>query len=245
MATQESRIDKINKLLAQAADLSVTVKEAERFAEHAAKLMARHSISEAMLAARRGDKPGITERLVPAAEPYAREQVVMVAHIAAALHCRTVYLRSRAIGTITGALLMGAPDDVERVLTLNTLLWGQAWRGVMSDPALPWTGPAAVKRYQRNWLRAFAAAVGARLKMIEDRAIVEDAAERAAAHETGPSTALVIRGKDAEVDRYYDDAYGQAAESDGYAPPTPFDHGALNGLTAGRNADIGLKGMEG
>lgn len=244
MATLESRIDKINKLLAQAADPAATVKEAERFAKHAAKLMARHEIDQAMLDAQRGIKTSVTERLVPVDEPFSREKAVLTARIAAALHCRTVHLRNRATGNFSGSLVMGAPGDLDRVLTLHSLLWTQAWRGVMSDPMLPWGTSAEVKRYQRNWLHSFATAVGARLAQIEDHAIAEDQAERTAAKETGPSTALVVTGREVAVNAYYDERYGQAVEDD-YTAPDVFDQGALNGLLAGHRADIGLRKVEG
>lgn len=250
MTPEEKRLAKVANLLAKARDPAASEKEAETYAAHALKLMRRHSITDAMLNAARGLDLGIEERLFEIDNPYAPEKIRLMGRIAAALHCRSVKLASKATGIESGAIVMGAPEDVEHVGAAYELLLAQAERGMMTDSANV-TGHYRVHTYRKNWLRGFGDVVAVRLKAIEDRAAADVEAERFTQDDSGlwlppagPSTALVLRGKDEAVDDYFDDKWSHVNKG-ATDHATMFDHGAVDGARGGRRADIGLTKVEG
>lgn len=246
MTPEEKRVAKVAALLAKARDPAASPQEAETYAKHAAKLIARHAITDAMLDAVRGVKTGVIERLINITGEYATERVRLIGCIAAPLHCRSVKLTTRAAGVPVGAIVMGAPDDVERVATLFELLDLQARRGMMTDSA----GMYRARRYRKNWLRGFGDVVAVRLKNIEDRMAADVEAERFHKGDNGlwlpegPSVAMVLASRDRKVDDYYDDKWSHT-EKPPHDHATAFDHGATDGARQGARADIGLTKVEG
>jgi hypothetical protein len=246
---EEKRLAKIAALLAKARDPAASEKEAEIYAQHAAKLMARHSITDAMLSAAHGVEVGVIERMIKVTGEYGAERVRLLGCIAAALHCRSVKLSSRSSGIPMGAIVMGAPKDVERTLTLFELLDLQGRRGMMTDSAEVF-GYHRVHTYRKNWLRGYGDVVARRLKAIEDRMTADVEAEQFRQSDNGlwlpegKSTALVLADRDRKVDDYYDDKWSHVDK-----PPhdhaTAFEPGAVEGARQGRRADIGLTKMEG
>lgn len=249
MTPDEKRLAKIANLLAKARDPAASEKEAETYAAHALKLMRRHSITEAMVNAARGLDLGIVERLFEIDGPYAPEKIRLMGRIAAVLHCRSIKLASKATGIESGAIVIGAPEDVEHVGTAYELLVRQAERGMMTDSAKI-TGFHRPHTYRKNWLRGFGDVVAVRLKAIEDRAAADAEAERFTQNEdglwlpSGPSAALVLRGKDKAVDDYFDDKWSHVDKA-ATDHASMFDHGAVDGARGGRRADIGLTKVEG
>lgn len=250
MTPDEKRLAKIANLLAKARDPAASEKEAETYGAHALKLMRRHGISLAMVDAARGVDSGIIERLFEIDGPYAPEKIRLMGRIAAVLHCRSIKLASKATGIESGAIVIGAPEDVEHVATAYELLERQAMRGMMTDSTNV-VGYYRVHTYRKNWLRGFGDVVAVRLKAIEDRAAADVEAERYTQDDNGlwlppagPSTALVLKGKDKAVDDYFDDKWSHVNKGD-TDHATMFDHGAVDGARGGRRADIGLTKVEG
>jgi hypothetical protein len=251
--TTDRRVKTINGLLAKARDPAVTEAESRSYATHAAKLMAKHSITAAMLDDARG-LDGVTERIVPVEEPFGEQKVALIAHIAAAVHCRSVHLRHKGRLVPSGALVIGAPDDIDRVETLYATLSVQAHNLLAADAAGQEFFTEFLRdRYARNWYAAYAQAVGIRLDQIERHTAAEVQQERDGAEfdvhgarvlPSGPSTELVLRGRDQRAEEYYHARFPDIGKVD-YKPPTMFDFGAVDGTLAGRRADVGLTKVEG
>lgn len=262
MATMEDRLAKIVKIKTQAMHPKTGEKEARQYAMYAAKLMARHGITQDMVDAAQGVDRGIVERRIPVGDPLRAARATMLSFIATAVHCRTILLRERhtAQRRIDAVIVIGTPGDTERVAELFELLWSQGERGMLSDPVtvpLPWgsgdgellTGAAFTERVRANWLDGFTRIVARRLSDIEQRQAEEvqhetRAWDAATGHYVdGPSTALVLRAKDQRVNDYFEEKFGHLAKAD-ISEPSPMARGIQEGARAGSRADIGLKGMK-
>jgi len=244
--TREKRIATINSLLAKARDPAATEAEARIYASHAAEVMARHAIQPQDLDDARG-LDGVTERVITVQAPFAQEKIVLIAHIAAAVHCRSVHLRHKRNRVPSGALVMGAPVDIDRVEMLFETLSVVAQNGLATDAAgRDFITETLYQRYARNWYAAYSQAVGIRLDQIEQRTAAEVQQERDEEHvlPAGPSTELALRTRDQDAEDYYNKRFPDINKVD-YQPPTMFDYGAIDGNLAGRRADIGLTKLEG
>jgi hypothetical protein len=252
--TREKRIETINGLLAKARDSATTEAEARIYASHAAKLMARHAIQPEDLDDARG-LDGVTERVITVQAPFAQEKIVLIAHIAAALHCRSVHLRHKIKQVPSGALVMGTQVDIDRVETLYETLSVVAHNALATDAAgRDFITEKLYQRYARNWFAAYSQAVGIRLDQIERHTAAEVQQERDGAEfdvatgerrlPAGPSTELVLRTRDQDAEDYYKQRFPDIDKVD-YRPPSMFDYGAVDGNLAGRRADIGLTKVEG
>lgn len=232
MATLEERTEKIVKLLAKAAVCGE--EEAQTYAEHAAKLMARHQITQDMIDAKRGHRSGIIERLFTMDCAYPEQACVILSSIAISLHCKPLTIRPRhGAADVKQLIVVGIAADVDRVQKLGSLIINQALFGVFAAEA----PEIDVDRFRRSWLISFGSSVGLRLEMIERRAAQEYDLTTAGA---AAGAELVLRGKDAAAADYVTEKYGYL----------PTDHtvgdffGSADGLLAGMSADIGLEGVE-
>ena len=89
MATENTLLDRVRKLLAKAEDSGVTPAEAEALTVKAAELMAKYGIERAMLGAARPetDRPG--SRIIDIANPWAQVRAHLLAGLAGAMRCQS------------------------------------------------------------------------------------------------------------------------------------------------------------
>lgn len=248
MATQGSRIEKINKLLAKARDPATTEEESLSYFQYATKLMARHQIDQDMLDATAGKTGDIIEIRVDTPEPFSNEKMLLAQYLAVALHCRCVYFRHRETKRVEFVVVMGKPGDVERVEKLYGHVWLQALQGVSALQIPPFT-LVREETYRSNWINGYALMVGQRILDIEAHIARENERTRtrtATGYAEGPkmSTALVIKSKEGQVHDYYTERFDGHTVKEPVWPPTRADAGATAGAIAGTRADIGITGVE-
>ena len=186
---EQRMLAKVRALLAKA-ESTTFPEEAEALTAKAQELMARHAIDDAMIDAEAGtgdDPVGIRVQVDP---PYASPKSLLLAEVASANRCRSVW--SGELGFTT---LFGFESDVEFVEVLYTSLLVQATRamaaaGSQSDRY----GRSRTRSFRTSFLVAYASRIGQRLRAAE-------AASRAAAQESyGAALVPVLADRSAAVD---------------------------------------------
>ena len=181
--------ERVAKLLRQAEDVAGTPEEAV-YQARAFEIMAKYGIAEAMVRARRhgldtAEIPGAVEHIFTITGTYSNAQMLLLAGMGRALHCKGVYRGLRGGGI--QLFLYGMPDHIERVTFLWGLLGPQAVRlaGIVR-PAGDSVSPGDVTIYRRSWMAGFANAIETRIIEQENK-IIE-----------GVSGALVLYKSDEE-----------------------------------------------
>ncbi|GAA2264220.1 DUF2786 domain-containing protein [Glycomyces scopariae] len=190
VAESSREYQKIRALLAKAESTDSDA-EAEAFTAKAQELIARHSINEALLA-ESGEAKREPEALrVVVERPYEQPKSELIAQIADANHCRSVYWPDGGFTT-----LIGDRADLRSVeLLYHSLL-------VQATSAMSRVGSASAKRggksqtrsFRQSFLASFAMRIGERLRESAD-----DTA-REVAEETGTDLVPVMRERDQRVD---------------------------------------------
>ncbi|MFG3343421.1 DUF2786 domain-containing protein [Glycomyces sp. NPDC048151] len=187
---ESSRVyEKIRALLAKAESTDSDA-EAEAFTAKAQQLIARHSINEALLSeAGQGKREPEALRVI-IERPYEQPKSELLAQIADANHCRSVYWPDGGFTT-----LIGDRADLRSVeLLFNSLL-------VQATSAMTRVGSVSARRgksqtrsFRQSFLASFAMRIGERLR--------ESAAdtEREFTEETGTDLVPVMRQRDERVD---------------------------------------------
>lgn len=196
-------LDRVRALLAKAESTTYPA-EAETYTAKAQELIARHSIDEALLVAR-----GAAATVVPFARrigvdhPYESEKASLLAAVADANRCHTVW--SPELGFTT---VFGFDSDIDAVDLLHTSLLVQANRAMSAAEPLGGqangkAGRARLKTFRQSFLVGFAVRIGERLSQASDAAVAE-----ASAGSTGGSGAAaalpqdllpVLAARDAQV----------------------------------------------
>ncbi len=185
----QKMLAKVRALLAKA-ESTTFPEEAEALTAKAQELMARHAIDDAMVDAEAGtgdDPVGVRVQVDP---PYASPKSLLVAEVASANRCRSVW--SSDLGFTT---LFGFESDVDFVEVLYTSLLVQATRamaaaGSQSDRY----GRSRTRSFRTSFLVAYAARIGQRLRAAE-------AASRAAAQESwGAALVPVLADRSSAVE---------------------------------------------
>ena len=188
-ADDQKMLAKVRALLAKA-ESTTFPEEAEALTAKAQELMARHAIDDAMVDAEAGtgdDPVGVRVQVDP---PYASPKSLLLAEVASANRCRSVW--SSDLGFTT---LFGFESDADFVEVLYTSLLVQATRamaaaGSQSDRY----GRSRTRSFRTSFLVAYAARIGQRLRDAE-------AASRAAAHESyGAALVPVLADRTSAVD---------------------------------------------
>ncbi|WP_088286994.1 DUF2786 domain-containing protein [Kineosporia sp. A_224] len=199
--------ERVALLLAKAE--STTPEEAEALTEHAERLMLRHGIEQATVAAaRRGQQvrpEEIVEQRIPFTGVYGRALVTLGSAVAGEYGTvRTYYLQVRG-ATSTTLVLVGHESDVRAVETLVTSLVLQGrvaldrwWRTVREQPGARLLSGSERTALRRDYLIGFGQGAADRLR--STREVVHAEAEQA---EPGSTLALVDRGR--AVDAYLAD----------------------------------------
>ncbi|RRS01558.1 DUF2786 domain-containing protein [Glycomyces terrestris] len=189
VAESSRAYERIRALLAKAESTDSDA-EAEAFTAKAQELIARHSINEALLAEAGEERREPEAVRVVIERPYEQPKSELLAQIADANHCRSVYWPDGGFTT-----LIGDRGDLRSVeLLYHSLL-------VQATAAMARVGSVAAKRgksqtrsFRQSFLASFAMRIGERL-----RASADDTA-REVAEETGTDLVPVMRQRDERVD---------------------------------------------
>ena len=179
MSGGDQKLEVIRKLLAKA-EKAATPDEASAYNAKAAEMMARHGVSEAMLAATGVKQDALGERRIPLADPYSQEKAQLAGLIGRALGCRAVRHPGYGRGQIIAVTIFGYESDLQRTEVLFTSLLLQATRDVVHQRPPAWTGESTAA-FRRTWLTGFATEIYRRLT----------AAERAATEQHDASAVTV------------------------------------------------------
>ncbi len=169
----ESRmLTRIRALLAKA-EATEYPEEAEALSAKAQELMARHSIDEALIAARGHgkDAPGACRIGVDA--PYETAKAVLLDAVARANRCEAVWNETLGFSTV-----VGFEADLEAVELLYTSLLVQATTAMTkAEAAQRKGGRKRTKTFRQSFLAAYAHRIGDRLAAVAEAQIAEAEAE--------------------------------------------------------------------
>ncbi|MEU1528401.1 DUF2786 domain-containing protein [Streptomyces fagopyri] len=158
-APQDSRmLTRIRALLAKA-EATGFPEEAEALSAKAQELMARHSIDEALLAARTHAKDAPGACRIGVEPPYETAKAVLLDAVAGANRCRAVWNEPLAFSTV-----VGFEPDLEAVELLYTSLLVQATAAMTkAEAAQRAGGRKRTKTFRQSFLAAYAHRIGDRL----------------------------------------------------------------------------------
>ncbi|AZM60887.1 MULTISPECIES: DUF2786 domain-containing protein [unclassified Streptomyces] len=166
----ESRaLGRIRALLAKA-EATGYPEEAEALSAKAQELMARHSLDEALLAAR-APAAGMPDACRIGVEPpYEQAKAVLLDAVAGANHCRAVWNEPLGFSTV-----VGFASDLEAVELLHTSLLVQATAALTkAEAAQRAGGRKRTKTFRQSFLAAYAHRVGTRLAAAAESPVSED-----------------------------------------------------------------------
>ncbi|MFF7359850.1 DUF2786 domain-containing protein [Streptomyces sp. NPDC008125] len=169
-------LTRIRALLAKA-EATDYPEEAEALTTKAQELMARHSIDEALLAARThsGDRPGACRIGVDA--PYETAKAILLDAVASANRCRAVWNSDLGFTTV-----VGFEPDLEAVELLFTSLLVQGTSAMArAEAGQRAGGRKRTKTFRQSFLMAYAQRLGSRLAADTARVTAEADAEAAGA----------------------------------------------------------------
>ncbi|MGW9398125.1 DUF2786 domain-containing protein [Streptomyces sp. NPDC055642] len=166
----ESRmLGRIRALLAKA-EATGFPDEAEALSAKAQELMARHSVDEALLAAREpsAETPGACR--IGVEPPYEQAKAVLLDAVAVANRCRAVWNEPLGFSTV-----VGFASDLEAVELLYTSLLVQATTAMTgAEAAQRAGGRKRTKTFRQSFLAAYAHRVGTRLAAAAETRVSDD-----------------------------------------------------------------------
>ncbi|MCX4989426.1 MULTISPECIES: DUF2786 domain-containing protein [unclassified Streptomyces] len=163
-APQETRmLTRIRALLAKA-EATGFPEEAEALSAKAQELMARHSIDEALLAARTHAKDAPGACRIGVEPPYETAKAVLLDAVAGANRCRAVWNEALGFSTV-----VGFEPDLEAVELLYTSLLVQATAAMTkAEAAQRAGGRKRTKTFRQSFLAAYAHRIGDRLASVAE-----------------------------------------------------------------------------
>ncbi|MCT9110707.1 DUF2786 domain-containing protein [Streptomyces mirabilis] len=172
-ASQDSRmLTRIRALLAKA-EATGFPEEAEALSAKAQELMARHSIDEALLAARTHAKDAPGAWRIGVEPPYETAKAVLLDAVADTNRCRAVWNESLGFSTV-----VGFEPDLEAVELLYTSLLVQATAAMTkAEAAQRAGGRKRTKSFRQSFLAAYAHRIGDRLATAAEGAEGEAASQ--------------------------------------------------------------------
>jgi hypothetical protein len=189
---------KVRALLAKA-ESTTFPEEAEALSAKAQELMARHAIDEAMVGHAGGAGAGASAPSGPSGpagvrlavdDPYASAKSMLLAAVAAANRCRTVWMPDVALSAV-----FGYPADLEFVEVLYTSLLVQATSAMAAaGPQVDGAGRSRTRSFRQAFLLSYAARIGERLRA------AGKAAEAEAVEVHGQVLVPVLAGRSAAVE---------------------------------------------
>ncbi|MEV0121310.1 DUF2786 domain-containing protein [Streptomyces sp. NPDC050703] len=184
-------LTRVRALLAKA-EATGYPEEAEALTAKAQELMARHSLDEALLAARTHakDTPGACRIGVDA--PYETAKAILLDAVASANHCRAVWNEAYGFSTV-----VGFESDLEAVELLHTSLLVQGTAAMTgAEAAQRAGGRRRTRAFRQTFLLAFAHRMGDRLAEAGGHAVTEAAATSA---ESGNPLLPALAARDVAV----------------------------------------------
>lgn len=165
----ERLLDRVRALLAKA-ESSTYPAEAEAYTAKAQELITRHSLDEALLVARDGNRTVVPfARRIGVDHPYEGEKASLLDAVARANRCHTVWSPELGFSTV-----FGFDADIDAVDLLYTSLLVQAHRAMaQSEPPGGKAGRARLKAFRQSFLVAFAIRIGERLAGAAKAALAE------------------------------------------------------------------------
>ncbi|MEV0258010.1 DUF2786 domain-containing protein [Streptomyces sp. NPDC050732] len=174
-------LTRIRALLAKA-EATGFPEEAEALTAKAQELMARHSLDEALLAARTHAKDVPAACRVGVDAPYETAKAILLDAVAAANHCRAVWNEAYGFSTV-----VGFEPDLESVELLYTSLLVQGTAAMTkAEAGQRAAGRKRTKTFRQSFLMAYAHRIGGRLDAAGEHAVSE--AAREAARDTASGT---------------------------------------------------------
>ncbi|MFE6978245.1 DUF2786 domain-containing protein [Streptomyces sp. NPDC057682] len=174
-------LTRIRALLAKA-EATGYPEEAEALTAKAQELMARHSIDEALLAARGRGSGGPGARRIGVDAPYETAKAILLDAVASANRCRAVW--NDAFGFTT---VVGFEPDLEAVELLHTSLLVQGTAAMTrAEAGQRAGGRKRTKTFRQSFLMAYAQRLGRRLADGTARATAEADAAGAAGDGRAP-----------------------------------------------------------
>ncbi|GAA2944849.1 MULTISPECIES: DUF2786 domain-containing protein [Streptomyces] len=167
--TESRMLTRIRALLAKA-EATGFPEEAEALSAKAQELMARHSVDEALLAARAPspDTPGACR--IGVEPPYEQAKAVLLDAVAGANHCRAVWNEPFGFSTV-----VGFETDLEAVELLYTSLLVQATTAMTkAEAAQRAGGRKRTKTFRQSFLAAYAHRIGTRLAEVAQAQVTDD-----------------------------------------------------------------------
>lgn len=222
------QLDRIRKLLAKAEAAGVTPAEAEALTGKAAELMARYGINRALLAATQPGTDQPADHIITIPNPWAAVHAHLLSGIGSAMRCKCILLTAA-----TGARVhvFGYASDIERAEVLYTSVLLQMQHGLAAVTVPQWT--SSPRAWRRSWLLGYATAVIARVRLAEQHAADQAAAEPA---RTGSqSAAVVLASRQQVIGQRAHQAYPLTRKS----RVTYTGSGYRDGYHQGNQADIG------
>ncbi|WP_067170089.1 DUF2786 domain-containing protein [Microtetraspora niveoalba] len=225
----ERKLELIRKLLAVAEHPNTGEAEAAVYLERACALMSAYGVEQAVLADAGRVRDEIDQLTIEVGNPYQPDRRSLLAGVAAALRCRTIY---RKVGSVSRVQVIGYRSDLGLVEMLFTSLCLQMASGVTRVPVPP--GHTVIS-FRKSWMAGYVNRVCERLRAAQRAAA--GGAEGAGTPVGGRSTELVLRDRVAEVRRVYEQMFpdvrraGRRALSDW--------SGWAGGRAAGDRADLG------
>jgi len=200
----DSVLHRVRQLLAKAESTSFEA-EAASFTAAAQRLMSRHSIDQAMLAASGpvGAGEGPTGRRLWIPRPYVKEKVVLLNVVAESNRSRALW--SKDLDMVT---LLGHDPDLDAVETLYTSLLVQATRAMHAEgkKVTAW-GSSRTRGFRQAFLAAYASRIGERLceaVRAETQAAAAEFSGRGA-HALVP----ILTAREEQVDGYVQELFPQ------------------------------------
>lgn len=235
MTVQSKYLKKIRDLLDLAE--SSNEHEAELARTQAERLMVRWSVDESMLESKAERKGKVITQNIPLKGVYATAHAQLLHCIAEGLGGSVKVLLHKSGNKTTHAICAGFEADIDRVIYIHTSLQLQAnvalnrWWDVEKRSIFHGQLSASEKfRARRMFLMSFAG--GVRSRMQEER--------RTAEGDT-PGYALVLRDRSAEVDEAVNEMYPNVRKGRALKGSSL---GGNEGYAAGRNANVGTRGVE-
>lgn len=226
-AKEDSRLDRVRKLLAKA-ELTDSAAEAEALNERAAELIAKYGIDRAMLAAdgKQGDQ--VVDRVIIASKPFSDKMTTLLWNVAYPLRATGRNIRRwnpdlkggrKKGGFEYGMRLFAYESDMARIEMLYTSLRNQALAGAAKIRDTSSTYGQTQKAERESYLDGFTAAVYTRLQRAEREAEETREAEQRELQDkamlegvkAGPGVALVLADRRTAVARAMDLANGITA----------------------------------
>lgn len=220
---------RVQALLAKA-DSTEFEEEAETLRVKANELIARHSITAAMLAAEGRWTDDLNKIEIWITGAYSHNQATLLHYIAQIFNCKTVaYPTARGSKTLGKVIVVGYQSDLDVVQGLFQILNTQAVHGC-ARAVVPYYEHG--RSYRNSWWHGFNRTIFSRLKSAHTAAVAQ-----AEDTSSGTSAALVLVDRAARVERYRDELFSNLRKSAKRVARS--EQGYVSGKRAGARADIG------